>query len=351
MKENPDIDELLNSFIEGELTERHRVEVQRLIKHDPQIAHRMQELQKCKMLVSSLPRADAPVEIIARVKASLKARALLGPRARGSQPPAFDERKGARYLLARKILAAAAMLGLVAILTVLVYTIVVPQSAVETGTVAKGWPEPIGPKDSIGETVGVERPGSTLVAAVFYGRLELETDDVVRVDAFINRAIEDNGFLRAHPDKPLNYAGPRPVSRRDKNIYALSCSREALSLLLADLGSIWQKFDSATLSIETDRFGEQVVVNSVNTEQIAEIIEQDSLGKRIEVAKNFAVLNDMADLIPGKELFAAINDTGLDLITPPKPRLTWDRGTIKSQPRPVEEGQKVHLTIVIVGSR
>ena len=79
MKEKPDIDELLNSFIDGELTERHRVEVQRLIKHDPQIAHRMQELQKCKMLVSSLPRADAPVEILARVKASLKARALLVP--------------------------------------------------------------------------------------------------------------------------------------------------------------------------------------------------------------------------------------------------------------------------------
>lgn len=333
MKENPDIDELLNSFIDGELTERHRVEVQRLIKHDPQIARRMQELQKCKMLVSSLPRADAPVEIPARVKASLKARALL---VRAPQPSAFDERKGARYLLARKILAAAAMLGLVAILTVLVYTIVVPQSAVETDTVAKGQPEPV-------KTVGVERPGSTLVAAVFYGRLELETDDFVRVDAFINRAIEDNAFL--------DYTGPRPVNQRNKNIYALSCSREALSLLLADLASIWQKFDSATLSIETDRFGEQVVVNSVNIEQIAEIIKQDSLGKRIEVAKNFAVLNDMDELIPGKELFAAINNTGLDLITPPKPRLTWDRETIKSQPRPVEEGQKVHLTIVIVGSR
>jgi len=99
MKEKPDIDELLNSFIDGELTERHRVEVQRLIKHDPQIAHRMQELQKCKMLVSSLPRADAPVEILARVKASLKARALLGPRARRFATTSFcTNGRGARYL-------------------------------------------------------------------------------------------------------------------------------------------------------------------------------------------------------------------------------------------------------------
>ena len=38
MKENPNIEELLNGFIDGELTSREHTEVQRLIQHDRQVA-------------------------------------------------------------------------------------------------------------------------------------------------------------------------------------------------------------------------------------------------------------------------------------------------------------------------
>ena len=62
MKENLNIDELLNSFIDDELSPRHQTEVQRLIAHDAEVAERLAELERCKMLVGSLPRAEAPVE-------------------------------------------------------------------------------------------------------------------------------------------------------------------------------------------------------------------------------------------------------------------------------------------------
>jgi len=270
MKENPNmdtyasnerIDELLSSFIDGELTDRHRTEVQRLVSHDAQVAQRLRELQKCRMLVSSLPRAEAPADMAERIKTSLETRTLLG-----SQPSAFDERKGARHLLVRKVLTAAAMIALVAVLTALVYTIVTPE------TVAP----PTG----------------------FRARLEVKTTNLIAVDAVIKKAIEGNDIVRHSA----------PGGRRDERVYALSCSREALSSLLADLENVWERFDSATLFVETKTPGRPVVVDNVSAEQIA------------------------------------------NLITPPKPRLTQHE---KATPEPtsrLEDDKKIHLTIVVVGS-
>lgn len=260
MKE-PSTEELLNSFIDGELTERHRIEVARLISHDARAAQRLRELQKCKMLVNSLPRADAPQELAEQVKTSLERRTPLV-----QQPAGFRERKGARHLLARKVLTVAAMIGLVAGLATVIYTIVAPESVAP--------------------------------ATGFYGRLELKTSDLMVVDAVVSRAIEDNNISRE--------SGTR--SQKGKSVYALSCSREALSLLLADLGDIWEKFDSATLFVQTKAPGKQVVVEGVSAEQI------------------------------------------VDLITPPKPRLTGDERITGEPTARTQDEKKVHLTIVLAGS-
>lgn len=257
MKENPNIDELLNSYIDGELTERHRTEVQRLISHDTVVAQRLRELQKCNILVGSLPCAEAPAQMLERIKTSLETSAISA-----QQPARFDEREGARHLLVRKVLTAAAMIGLVTVLGAVIYTIVAPESVPP--------------------------------AIAFEGRLELKTSDAVAVEAVINKAIEDHGISRQ--------SGP------DKNVYALSCSREAVTLLLADLKNVWERFDSTTLFVDTKSPGVQVVVDDVSAEQIA------------------------------------------DLITPVKPLITGDRETIEKPAIRKEDEKKVHLTIVIVGS-
>lgn len=302
MKEELNIDELLNGFIDGELTARQHTEVQRLIAHDAQTAERLRELQKCKVLVSSLPCAEAPAEMAEQIKASLETSALLG-----RQPEPFDVRKGVRHLLVRRVLAAAAMIGLVAVLAAVVYTIVAPESVTEdlmtvddllrtsTRYVVKR-PEP-------GLTATAEKSIAQISPAVtgFNGRLELRTSDLVAVNAFINRAIEDNDLLEK----------VSPETEGGKSVYALSCSRSALSLLLADLENVWARFDSATLFVETDWPGGQVVVDNVSAEQI------------------------------------------VDLITPPKPRLTGDEKTsektIKKPESQAEDEEKVSLTIVVVG--
>ena len=327
MKENPEIDELLNSFIDGELTARQQTEVQRLMAHDAKIAQRLRQLQKCKMLVSSLPVAEAPDEILEDVKASLEKRTLLG-----EQGSDFDERAGARHLLVRKVMAAAAMIGLVAVLATVVYTIIAPEPVPEGPVAIEGRKLP-------GEIEAV-RPRPSMVAMEFNGRLELKTSALVGVDAFINRAIEDNGLSGSH----------RAARQQDKGVYSLDCSRESLNLLLADLGGIWEKFDSATLFVEAEVFGRQVVVNAVTAEQIAEIVNQDSLQRRTEVARDFALLNDTAARLPGREILAAVDDGSRHLITIPKPVLTSSQRTTKRQAGRAEDEQKVHLSIVVVGS-
>lgn len=324
MKEIPNMDELLNSFIDGELPARQQTEVQRLVNHDEKIARRLQQLQKCKMLLSSLPVTEAPPQILENVKASLARKLLLV-----EQPLAFDERAGTRHLLGRKVFAAAAMLGLVGILTAVVYTIVAPETVTQRPVaVERREPAP---------TVDVVKPGPTIVAAPFSGRLELRTSYLPAVVAFINRAIEDN-----IPSDEWIASDQSNV----KEPHALICSRKSFNLLLAELGNIWNKLDSATLLVDTEVFGERVVVDAVTTQQIAGIVNQDDSKRRVEVAKDFAVLNNMAELLPGTRVLTAIDDTTVGLITPPKPVLTWKE---KKSPARTKENKNIHLTITVVG--
>ena len=340
-REEPNIDELLNSLIDGELTQRQRIEVQRLILHDVRIAKRLRELQKCKVLVGSLPHAEAPAGMAEQIKASLQRGSLLA-----RQPVRFDERKGARHLLVRNVLATAAMIGLVAILAAVIYTIVAPQSGTERPVAVddrrparKVEIESLKPSIVVTAEKSIVRAGPA--ATKFTGRLELKTNALIAVSAFINRAIEDNGLLE-------DCIGPR--SQRDQGVYAISCSRQRSNLLLANLENIWQRLDSATLFVETDQFGERVVVGGINAGQIAEIVNQDSLPKRVKVARDFAVLNNMAKLLPGREVLAAIDDRRGDLITIPKPVLTSSEKTTKKPASRVKDTGEVNLTIVVVGS-
>ena len=325
MKEIPNLDELLNSFIDEELPPRQRTEVQRLIAHDEKIAQRLRQLQKCKMLLSSLPVAEAPPQILENVKVSLARRSLLG-----EEPSAFDERVGARHLLGRKVFAAAAMLGLVGILTAVVYTIVAPQP------VTQG---PVVERRDLPPKVDVLEPAPRLIAAPFSGRLELRTNYLPAVVSIINKAIEEN----IPSDEWI--ASDRSYVREP---HALICSTESFNLLLAKLDNIWDKLDSAILLIDTEVFGEQVVVDAVTAEQIAGIVNQEDPQRRIKVAKDFAALNHITECMPGREILIAIDDTTVRFITPPKPALTKTEKTFKKLATGTKADKNIRLTITVV---
>ena len=333
MKENPDmdtsasnerIDELLNSYIDDELTAEHKAEVERLIHQDAKIAQRLRQLQKCQILVGSMPYADAPASVLEGVKASLADRSLLS-----EEQPAYEQQAGKKYVLVRKVLAAAAMIGLAAVMSVVIRKIVIPQNAPEG---------PITAKDRTAESI---RPTVRVVAASgFSGRLELKTKSLNAVDAFIKGAIDDNGLS----------ASINPERQQSRRIYSLSCTREDLNSLLADLDNIWPELDSATLFVNTGIFGVQTVVDAVTTKQIAEIAGQDIPERRIELAKDFAVLNNIAENLPDREIRVAI-EAGDPSLTQQwrisKPVLTSNQKAVKKPAEPAQEKQKVRLTIIL----
>jgi len=354
MKEDANIDELLNSFLDGEATERERTEVERLIAHDPEVAKRMGELEKCRMLVSSLPYAEAPAKIVEEVKASVGNMPV-----RALETEAFEQREGARELLIRQVVSVAALVALVAVLGVVIYTILGPESVGERPMAADDLKLPakeieiepegaaqrlVAKADSPSRSASAERGKPTeeieRFLEGFSGRLELKTRTLIAADASVNRAIEDSGLER--------YV----VSRRDggQRVYTVAGSREAVNLLLSDLANIWERFDSTRLLVETEQLGESVFVDNVKTEQIAEIIKQDSPEGCIRVAKDIAAFNRIGEQLPGKEIFAAISYESGDLLTIPKPVLTSSEKPITKPAGGAETEQKVLLTIVVAGS-
>ena len=97
------------------------------------------------------------------------------------------------------------------------------------------------------------------------------------------------------------------------------------SLLLLDLENVWEKFDSATLFVDISGADAQVAVDTVTARQIAEIVNQDSGNRSVQVAK----------------ILAASDPTARDLIIIPKPVMTGNIGDTK----------KINLTIVVTSEK
>jgi len=321
MKARPEnIERLLNGYIDDELTVRQQTEVKRLIGNDPKIAGRLRQLQKCKMLISSLPDAEAPPETAENVMARLARRSLLG-----EEPAAINEKTGTRDLFLRKVLTAAAMIALLGVLAAVVYTIVAPPRQRRV------------PKSPIVADEGritdiIDPPG--IMLAKFNGRLELKTPAFKEMDASINRAVAENGFVECTGIERLG----------DRTTYVLTCGRKGLNRLLERLDKNWARLDSATLFVETDLFDRPVVVDAVTTDQIAEITTQTTSQDTIRVAKDLALLNDVTEQLRSRTVLLA---SGPDLIGVDRPVITGGPEAIE---KPTVDKPNVELVIILTDS-
>lgn len=312
------IDELLNSFIDGELTAHERAEVERLVAQDMLIARRLRQLEKCKMLVASMPRLDVPAQVSEGIRASLARMRVPG------DEWTHQESVGKRHMFFRKVLSAAAVIGLAAVLAGVIYTIAGPQKTPSERPVALVAPKP--------------GPGVSALPA-FSGRLELKTHSLPEVSAFIGTAIDENGLADS--------AGP--VRRQDRRVYSVNCTRKEFDSLLANMETIWPDLDAATLFVDTQVFGQEVAVSNVTTGQIAQIAGQTDPAAREQVAKDIDARNSMVANIPGREILAAIQDSGKSLVRElvPRPVETGKMDVSQKSPGRAEEQKTVHLTIVV----
>ncbi|OHB67959.1 MAG: hypothetical protein A2Y76_01195 [Planctomycetes bacterium RBG_13_60_9] len=333
MKPNPNLDELLCSFMDGELSVRQRTEVQRMAAHDPAVARRLKQLEKSRAMISSLPMAEAPVDMLERIKESLERRTLLQ-----DQPLPARRSAGAWHLAFRQLVSAAAVIALLGVLGVVVYQIVRP---VPHGALL--------PLPDIGKRVSMSEaprlvPSPVVVAdAGFTGRLELRTHSLVHAGASVERAIEDSGLSgRVQPDI-VN-------SRR---VYQVVGTRESVNRFVASLSGAWSNFGAATLQMEGPDSAQPVVVESLTPEQAASIVAQNSTEASFEAAKGYAITNYMARNMPGGEIRPLIQDdsgTMTAMIVIPRPKETGPNDSVPASPVPHGKAQ-VSLTIVLLDAR
>lgn len=312
MNEEMKIEELLNSFVDGELSVRQRTEVKRMAANNPHIEQRLKQLQKCRMLVSALPVAHAPASIMQNVRASLETRARSSEGARVS---VSGTSKNTGLILFRRVLAAAAVICIAAVL-VIVTNILRP--AQPTGN-------------------GSESGVVSVADATFTGRLVLKTNDhdLKAVNSVISRAIENSGFAES----------ATPIKDTSRYVYTLNCSREGLNRILADLNDNWDKLSSASLSVDTRIFGQSVEIDRITPSQIIAIANQKDAEESVEVARNVAVTNSITQILPDNPIFSAGRNAQSGFGSMPEPLM------VKNYPPSKQENGEKTVQLRIVLSR
>jgi hypothetical protein len=297
------IEELLNGFIDGELTPQQLAEVQQLVRKDKGVARRLTELQRCRLLVSSLPPAEPPAEVVAGIKQAVKSRTA--PLRTKIESP-----RGARHLFVRQLLAASVIVGLFGILAAVIFQIAAPTES-HRPVVA------VAPQES---SVGIYS-------------LQLQTPDFTGVDAFIKKLLDDSSWLKVEAKQHST----------DRSTYRVLCSRAALETLMSDLTPVWPKFDSAKLVVHTQDLGRAVEVDSITPDQITDIARQDNDDQRTRLAQDFATLNSVNRALPEQKQ----TENSPEMLTIPKPVLTSG----EKNPSPAPEGAfdqiSIDLSIVV----
>ena len=333
-EQNPKIEELLNSYIDDELSADERSEVQRLVHEDHTIAQRLRQLERCKAMVSSLPPAEPPAAVVAGVKQLLRNHS-----ADTSKSKHIESRRGARHLFVRQVLAASIIIGLVGILGAVVYKIVGPEGTATPIVVVNPMPT-VKPAVMPVETQKAVAVAEDTTSIGLYS-LQLQTADFTAVDAYVNKLLEESPWLRyeATKDQP------------GKSAYRILCSRGGLEAMMSDLATVWSKFDSTTLIVRTDNVGQDVTVASVKPEQIADIARQDTIDGRVKLAKDFAVLNRVEQITPDEKMLAATERPMPELTTIPKPVLTSGDKNAATAPKGAWDQVQVDLNIVVTGHK
>ncbi len=319
------IEELLNSYIDGELSPEECAQVEQLVSSDASIASQLKALERCKLLVSSLPPAEPPAYLVSGIKELLQNRLVTG------DVEHIERRRGRRHLFTRQLMAASLMIGLLGIMAAVVYKIVGPERQVSP-TVAVQPQTNILPART--NKVVVAKPQA---ADMGLYSLQLQTSDFVAVDAFVNKLLDESSWLK--------YEATRESPGR--SVYRVLCSKGGLEALVADLSTIWSKFDSATLVVRTDDAGQYATVTAVKPEQIPEIVNQDTPDGRIRLAKDFAVLNNIEMDSPGRNVMAFVNRDYSEMTGIPKPVLTSGAKRAVNVPAGAMDRVRVDLNIVV----
>ena len=116
-KNNLDIEELLNAYIDGELSEKERQRVAHVLSEDAEAQELFKQIQQVSKSVSAIPIASAPNDLADNIQYELEREFLLG------KEEGLSELAGEKHLQVRWLVSAAAVLVLAGVIVTVVYTV------------------------------------------------------------------------------------------------------------------------------------------------------------------------------------------------------------------------------------
>lgn len=334
------IEELLNGYIDDELTDRERTEVKRLIKHDRVIAEELAQLQKIRQLLGAVPIETAPEGLLDDVKRSLERQFILKDLSKDSAAAA-----GARHLLLRRVLTAAAMLILpLGVLAWVVFGIIMPEPAPDKTAAARTVETPDGSAGfKGGPLVASDSPTqpadeSVQAAKPFNAAITMKTNESIAVNAFLEKAIYNNGL----------YDYMIPKRQADRSSYRISCRMDKAIALLSDLNNAWDRCKFTSLAVYGEKITPTVLVDDVRLEQVITVFKYDRQ-QRSEIAKDLSRFNAMVADMPGRNILdtmAKEQEAEFALSIPVEPILTSNRKTSNAESRR-QTDETIVLTITV----
>ncbi|MCD4831325.1 MAG: hypothetical protein K8R02_05880 [Anaerohalosphaeraceae bacterium] len=337
MKEFDKTEELLNSYLDGELDERRSTEAKRLIDHDEDVRAKYETLEKYKSLVEALPCDKAPGNTFEEITHRLEREVLW------DNSPESSYKAGRRHLFLRRLVTTAAVLFLAAGLFVIIFDVFVPESTRKQFVANFGrerqsqvlYERPFADakmEPTVVEDVRVEPENSPIVP--LSAKLVFKTSAPIQVDMFVGKAIMNRQL----------FAKTTAVVRKSSSIYyELECDKSDLISLIDDLAILWKKCQDVQMSVETEIFDNYVTIDRISASDVLEICQVQNYNQRMRMAEDISKINAVSPAaMVIEKLYAGGTDIDLNMFELPKPVLTEPEDV---QAKTIEDPAK--LTIIV----
>jgi hypothetical protein len=285
MKDMEQIEEMLNSYIDGELDERRSTEIKRLIDNDKEVFGLYDSLKRYKSLMDAVSRTPCPEGLHENITKQLERQILL------ADTDSYSHKAGRRHLLIRRLMTAAAMVALGAVLSLVILDIFVPKSSrdkmmsnamggktIKQVLYEKPFPDEPPPQD---KKVAQKKHYDLPLVAI----LTLQTDKPIEVDWLVAKALNTTGLFKQ----------TSAIDRQSGSVrYVLKCSKTSLINLLGELSFVWPQCDNAKLDIGAEQAGKYVTIDNITAQQTMDICKADDFSVRLRMANDLAVINRTA---------------------------------------------------------
>lgn len=341
MKDMEQIEEMLNSYIDGELDERKSNEIKRLIDHDKEVFGLYDSLKRYKDLMNSVSQTPCPDGLCDSINKQLEREILL------ADTSSYSHSAGRRHLIVRRLMTAAAVIALAAVLSFVILDIFIPKSSRDkffANTMRKKsfkevlYEKPF-PDESASQVAQQDIPIMPIKGndVPLVAVLTLETKNPIEVDWLVAKAMTTTGIFNQ----------TTAIDRQPGSVkYVINCSDESAANLLAELSFVWPQCRSTKLDIGTEQTGKYITINNVSAQQALEICKAEAYPVRIRIAGDIAVINRAA--AENIEKFYAINTIDYERLYAQKPALT-SAENLPDANLPAAGDRTAVITIIVVG--